>query len=312
MQDFINYLQTKNHAEITQKKYTKSVADFLKWFTKEDINTTKKDVLEYLSYLKKNLHQTNSRRKGDLTALRHYFTFLQQNDLIATNPTNFLKIRGARKKTLYNIYSFAELEQLNDNFYHNFIRNFNYNKYVGENDRERSLLCRERNYCMLGMLVYQGLLTKELKKIKLTDLDLNKATLKIQKAKKSNGRTIVLNATQIGVLINYTQQIRPKIANLYNQETEQLFLSYPISNEKNNIQDFRGVVQYLAKQVKKIDSNFLNFKQLRASVITNWIKNEGLRKAQYLAGHRYISSTESYKVNDLESLTDDIAKHHPF
>jgi len=311
MEQFIQYLEAKNLSQATQNKYSRSIDEFLFWFTKEDINATKKDILNYLSYLKDNRNQSNSSRKGDLTALKHYFTSLFKNELIANNPTNFLKIRGARKKTLYNIYSFVELEQLNDNFYYNFIRNFD-DSHVAENQKERSFLCRERNYCMLSMLIYQGLLTRELKKINVCDLELNKATLKIQKARKSNGRTISLNAIQIGSLINYTQQIRPQIVNFYDKETEQLFLPSPISDKKNITQDLRGIIQYLAKQTKSIDSNFLNFKQLRASVITNWIKNEGLRKAQYLAGHRYINSTESYKINDLESLTEDIAKHHPF
>jgi integrase/recombinase XerD len=32
---------------------------------------------------------------------------------------------------------------------------------------------------------------------------------------------------------------------------------------------------------------------------------------QCLAGHRYVSSTEAYLINDLEDLTEDIAKFHP-
>jgi len=258
MEQFIQYLEAKNLSQATQNKYSRSIDEFLYWFTKEGINAAKKDILNYLFYLKNNRNQSNSSRKGDLTALKHYFTFLFKNELIASNPTNFLKIRGARKKTLYNIYSFAELEQLNDNFYHNFIRNFDYNKYVGESQRKHSFLCRERNYCMFGMLVYQGLVTRELQKINLTDLDLNKATLKIQKARKSNGRTISLNATQIGSLINYTQQIRPQLLGFYDKETDQLFLPQPSSsNKRASDQNLRGIIQYLAWQVKKIDSSFV-------------------------------------------------------
>ena len=68
----------------------------------------------------------------------------------------------------------------------------------------------------------------------------------------------------------------------------------------------------LVKQLKTIDKNFESFKQVRASVITYWLKTEGLRKTQYLAGHRYISSTEKYLPNNLEGLIDDIAKFNPF
>lgn len=37
-----------------------------------------------------------------------------------------------------------------------------------------------------------------------------------------------------------------------------------------------------------------------------------LRKAQYLAGHRHVSSTESYKQQVLDELQVDVKKFHPF
>jgi integrase/recombinase XerD len=55
----------------------------------------------------------------------------------------------------------------------------------------------------------------------------------------------------------------------------------------------------------------VNAKQLRASVIMKWLKVYNLRKVQYLAGHRYISATESYKQNEMEGLTEEVNKFHP-
>ncbi len=52
-------------------------------------------------------------------------------------------------------------------------------------------------------------------------------------------------------------------------------------------------------------------RQLRASVITDWIKALNLWEAQYRAGHRYVSSTEAYLVNDLEGMAEDVARFHP-
>ena len=51
--------------------------------------------------------------------------------------------------------------------------------------------------------------------------------------------------------------------------------------------------------------------RLRASVIVKWLKMYNLRKVQYLAGHRYISATESYKQNEMEGLTEEVNKFHP-
>ena len=72
------------------------------------------------------------------------------------------------------------------------------------------------------------------------------------------------------------------------------------------------IFKSFTKQVKALDANFLNFKQVRASVITTWLKTQGLRKAQYMAGHRYISTTERYLPNEIAGLIDDISKFNPF
>jgi integrase/recombinase XerD len=66
------------------------------------------------------------------------------------------------------------------------------------------------------------------------------------------------------------------------------------------------------KELKKINNTFINLKQIRTSVIVNWLKQYNLRKVQYLAGHRYISSTERYQQDDLESLHKTINIYHPF
>ena len=55
----------------------------------------------------------------------------------------------------------------------------------------------------------------------------------------------------------------------------------------------------------------VNVRQLRASVIVKWLKLYNLRKVQYLAGHRYISATESYQQSEMEGLTEEVNKYHP-
>lgn len=85
-----------------------------------------------------------------------------------------------------------------------------------------------------------------------------------------------------------------------------------ISYKKTEKDMTRGVFIPLTAQIKSIDKQFINFTQIRASIITFWIKTQGLRKAQHLAGHSAITTTEKYVSNDLEGLTDDINKLHPF
>jgi site-specific recombinase XerD len=311
MQNFITYLQAKNYSNTTQKAYIRYVNDFFKWTSKDATQIEKKDILSYLEYLQTTKKQANITRRNSLIALHHYFTFLAQNQTITTAPTTFIKIRGTHKKTLYNIYTSEELTQLYDDFYHTFSRNFN-DSHIPKNQQQQSFLSRQRNYVMLGLLLYQGLHTNELQKITLDAIDLNKATIKIPSTRKSNAKTLPLNAPQIGTLINYINVIRPQFL-AFCSETEQLFFTLPESSKrKTSTQNLIHTFKPLTKQVKSINKNFLNFKQIRASVITHWIKTVGLRKAQYLAGHRHISSTEQYLSNDIESLSDDMNKYNPF
>ena len=130
-------------------------------------------------------------------------------------------------------------------------------------------------------------------------------------------KTLPINATQIGAMMHYIQNVRPQILEYQtNQDTTQLFLTLPESGRKRAKQtpktETQGIIKNLSTQVKSIDPKFVNFKQTRASIITHWIKTVGLRKAQYWAGHRYISTTERYLPNDLESLTEDITKFNPY
>ena len=307
MTEFIKYMESKNHAKSTQQSYLKYVELFLAWYKSDPINCTKKDILDYLAHLKKHTRQQNISRRSACTALNHYFTALLQAGITATNPVAFIRIRGANKKQLYKIYTPNELTQLADNFYTIFISGFDDSYMKFPTKKHRSFLSRNRNYTMLTFLVYQGLTTTELTQINLNDIDMNKARLTL-----NNGtaiRNLPIQATQIGALINYINNIRPLYLDYCKGETDKLF--FALSAEQYD-KTFSKPLRQLTKQVKSIDRNFINFAQTRASVITHWIQTEGLRKAQYLAGHRNIASTEMYLPNDINSLLNDIQKFNPF
>lgn len=306
MEKFIKYMENNNHAKATQKAYLRCVKLFLIWVKKEEIQVTKPDILHYLEYLKNRKGQQNATRQNNLYALNHYFTFLYQEKQIAENPCLFLKMRGTKLKKLHNLYTDEELSELYDNYYNVYVRGFQTNKYFGKATEEYIQLTRARNLVALGIFVYQGTLANELKNIKLSDIDLQKATIKLQSNKRAKERILPLNAAQIGSLINYIQNIKPKLEMSYQTMEYEDFL-FSVEN-----QNFKDVVGYIIKQVKTIDRKFKHFYQIRTSVITNWLKTQGLRKTQYLAGHRCIGTTERYLPNNLENLIDDINNMHPF
>jgi site-specific recombinase XerD len=302
--NFTDYLQSKNHSVRTQQTYLRNVNDFLKWYDNDPLNCTKKDVLNFLDYLQ--TKECSSKTKSlFVISLNHYFTFLQ----LPTNPTALLKIRGTKKKMLYRIYTTEELEKLFDNYYHFYIQGFD-DSNIPDNMKQRSLLSKYRNYIMLGFAVHQGLTAKELHRLCITDIDLIKAVVNVKAAHKTNARTLPLQASQIGALMHYMQTIRTQF--LQGNEQTLFIPFYDEGSTQKNTATLYGCLQNFTNHIKAIDKNFVNLKQIRASVITHWLKLHGLRKTQHLAGHRYISSTENYLANNLAGLTDDILKYNPF
>jgi len=308
---FTAYLESKEFSQRTQRGILSYLQMFFDWAKKEDIQITKPDVLRYLEHLK-NKGLQNVTRKLQLTAINHYFTFLYQEGQITDNPCIFIKIRGTNKKTLYRIYTPEELDGLFDNYYLLYVRNYDDSRQRHDLSRHYSALSKERNALILSILLYQGTTTTEIDRIETGDIDLIKATIKIRSGKRLNDRILPLKASQIGLLMHYLQNTRPKLTQYRTTESNKLFLSLPVISKKIIDNELMYIYDLLATQIRLIDKQFLNFTQIRTSVITFWLKTHGLRKTQYMAGHRNISTTETYLPNNLEDLTNDINKLHPF
>jgi len=312
MQEFIEYLESRDITAHTIACYVKYVELFFERVKKEDVQVTKPDVLKHLEYLKNSRKIQNNTRQHHLSALNHYFTFLLKNGIVVENPCFLLKIRGLKRKTLYRIYTVEELGELCDNYYQLFVRGHD-DRHIFEHQREQIYLKVNRNALILSILTNQGITAGEFENIETGDIDLVKATIKIRGTRQSNDRTLPLKATQIGLFMHYLQNIRPQLLEYQKNESDKLFFPLPKGNQKRTDNSLLlSTFGKLIAQVETIDKQFINFKQVRASLITFWIKTYGLRKAQYMAGHRYISSTENYLPNNLDNLKDDINKLHPF
>jgi integrase/recombinase XerD len=51
--------------------------------------------------------------------------------------------------------------------------------------------------------------------------------------------------------------------------------------------------------------------QDKLKVFTTWVKTNNLLQVQYMAGRRYVSSTEQYQLDNLEKLRDQVDKYQP-
>ena len=202
---------------------------------------------------------------------------------------------------MYDILKKQELETLYENFEITAENGSNKN----QNWFKASQLTSRRNKVILGLMIWQGLGTRELTKLEVKDLKLREGTIYIQGSRRSNERELKLEAHQVLDLMEYQLKTRVEMLAISKQETEQLFIGVAGGNH------FSNIITKLIQKLREQNSSIENIKQIRASVITNWLQHYNLREVQYRAGHRYVSSTEAYLVNDLEGLQEDIAKFHP-
>jgi integrase/recombinase XerD len=65
----------------------------------------------------------------------------------------------------------------------------------------------------------------------------------------------------------------------------------------------------IKKMINRYEPRLNSMAQIRASVITNWLQYYNLREVQYMAGHKYVSSTERYRTDNLEDLQKELEKY---
>lgn len=275
MKDFRAYLQSKNFTEQTVKGACRRVELFHKWLGKKLERAEKKDILDYIAYLREQKNLSSSTISIYLQVLNHYYNLLIDKGNIAINPTALIKIRGVNRKHLKKILTLEEIHEFIDLYY---------NMEVRDKPENQEL------YIVLTLAAYQAVNIMEWKALRASDIDLQQGVIHIPSRRRSNARTLNLQPSQIGVLYPFLQ----------GKQADDYLIALPLSSS-----------YFWAMDLRKLYPKFQDFKQLRASMITYWIQTEGLRKAQYKAGHRYVSSTEKFLANDLESLKEDINSFHP-
>jgi integrase/recombinase XerD len=310
MSNFEQYLQSKDLSKSTIKCYNSEVLEFITWCDKENIpveSCTNTEITSYLKHLQ-NKGQHNKTRNINLNILKHFFDWQIDEERREDNPAKHIKIRGTKGRTLYPIFTKQELESI----YHSYQVPTQEDPKANRNWFTNYHLSRSRNKAILSLMIYQGLCTDEINRLTLKDVKLKEGTIFIAGTRKSNERTLELKPHQIMELMEYTLQVRQSLQALTSNKTELYFLPTPAAGKKA-ITDNDGINIWkrLSQEIRKTNKKFINFKQVRTSVITHWLKQYNLRQVQYMAGHRYVSSTESYLVNQMEDLQSDIEQFHP-
>jgi len=304
LEQFNEWLLLKGNTSTTAASFTRSVRHFTSWLAGQQIepeSASHNDVLAYVSHQKQ---QGNKQRTLQCTinAIKHFYNFLQQQGIVAENPTSNVAIKGIKRKELVEILSPEELTAIYQR-YDITAREYETGKRMPP--QYNNELARKRNKVMLGLFIHQGIRTPELTNMQLSDLQLREGKINIQGSRRSEGRILSLEAHQIYDFSDYVHTVRKELLSATNKTTSAVFISL------GTAQNVRSITKYLLKCIQAQHPKVKDLKHLRTSVISNWLKVHNLRQVQYMAGHRFVSSTEAYQLNNIEELQDDIKKYHP-
>ncbi|MEL4309159.1 tyrosine-type recombinase/integrase [Joostella sp. CR20] len=292
MNNYSTYLEEQGYSETTITGNEKQVELFKKWCNRNSTTPTEidyKTCLKFIKYLSRK-GITKKTVNHRLRSIKIYFNYLIDEAYRSDNPIENTVVKGERRTINYDLLDADELEDL----YYSFESGNATDKYA--------LVCAKRNKVIIGLIVYQGLNTTSLSKLKTEHLQLSKGKIYVPSTRKSNARELELKPWQIMEFIEYQNEVLPLLQKRIKNHTDLLF---PINTR------FNVLTSQIIKKLKKCNQKAENIKQIRASVITNWLGQYNLRKVQYLAGHRYISSTERYLQDDLESLHEMVNNFHP-
>jgi len=273
--NFNSYLQQKRYSRRTVDRYTDYIERFLTYVQKENIDAagfTYNELLSFMKHAGKN-GITKRTLHNILCVVRHYCNYLIHEGKRTDNPAAGVFIKGLVRKLPTGLISFDELEEL-------------YKQYSIQLNVDRS------KKIMFGLMVYQGVTVGELERIERKDIKLKEGKIKIKATGRTNERTLDLYAAQVMELQQYLSE---------NKYEEKLFTGQWISNR----------VQYMIAQLKQLNPKVTSAKQIRSSVITHWLRKNHLRQVQYMAGHKFVSSTQRYQLNNLDDLKNELDHHHP-
>jgi site-specific recombinase XerD len=279
---FENYLQSKRLSTTTVKAYSKDITNFTNFLNEDAVSKEAFNYNDMLAFMQHCSGKGMSNKHHLLTVVRHYCNYLIVEKKRNDNPAAGVFIKGLVRKLPTNLLSIEEMEALYKNY-------------------QIQLNVDTSKKIMLGLMIYQGLTVAEIMKLQSKDIKLQDGKIWIKGTKRSNERLLELKALQISELQNYLNKNKFKDGAIFIEPRRKEISERNINNR----------LQYMFNQLKQLNSKVINAQQIRNSVITEWLRKNNLRQVQYMAGHKYVSSTERYQVNHLDDLQNELKAHHP-
>ncbi|MEO7311327.1 MAG: tyrosine-type recombinase/integrase [Chitinophagaceae bacterium] len=281
---FENYLQEQKYSSATVARYTESIKRFISWCEAESLSVATFNYNDVLSFMRWCHAKGVTKRtvNNTLCVVRHYCSFLIAEGQRSDNPAAGIFIKGMVRKLPANLLSMEEMEEL-------------FKQYSIQMNVDSS------KKIMLGLMVFQGLTVGEIMRLQSHHFRLDEGKVFVKGTTRSNERLLHLQALQLPPIQNYLSHNKQKEGAVFIEQIQKELSERNINNR----------IQYMFCQLKKLNQKVINPKQIRSSTITFWLRQNNLRQVQYMAGHKWVSSTERYQTNNLDDLQNELKNHHP-
>lgn len=284
LNNFYSYLLIeKKYSNNTINSYKLDLQKFNDFIDKNVKNITGQDIHEYLKYLN-NIPLTDKSIARNISSLKSFYKFLLIEKEINNNPMEDIELPKLRKSlpkalTEEEIISLLDVPLIDD---------FSY-----------------RNKAMFELLYATGMRVTELIDLKLQDIDLDSATVRVM-GKGSKERIIPLVDYALKYMSLYIDEYRNKL--LKKEWTDYLFLNN--HGKKITRQGFFKVIKKRRDEIGL--KKELSPHTLRHSFATHLLNHGAdLRSIQELLGHSDIGTTQIYTHVSNEHLKENYKDFHP-
>jgi integrase/recombinase XerD len=259
IEKFKNELNIEGYSQKTIDIYSLYLSLFSKYINKNLKFINNEDIINYLSYLKKDKKISINSLSLILSSLKHFF-----NEYLKLNIKIDIKLPRKPKK----IPIVLTLKEIKD---------------LVENTKLK------RNKLIIEFMFSSGVRVSECTDMKISNLNFLENTGRVISGKGNKDRLIILSKKWIKEYVKYLEK-RTKIVN-----SEYLFCSSKGNKlSVDTIQKFIKESSKLANITKKVSPH-----TLRHSFATNLLENDvNIRYIQQLLGHSNLNTTQIYtKVN---------------
>jgi tyrosine recombinase XerC len=272
LSDFKRYLEIERHAsQYTLRNYLHDLRHFIDYAVKENIATLEDVDIQLLrryiaSLIEEGYEKSSIARK--LSALRSFYSYLTQTNIITKNPL----LTISSPKLTKRLPAFLSTDEVN--------------KLIMTPDISTPLGMRDK--AMLELLYASGLRVSEIAGLDIINVNLEEREIRVL-GKGSKERITLMGKPAVNAIDCYLREGRPKL--IGQRSTDALFLNrYGRRLSKRSIQQTLSRYATAAGLTKRVFPHMI-----RHSFATHLLDGGAdLRVVQELLGHASLSTTQIY------------------